>query len=328
MKVIRIFLFSLSILSLKAWATESVFIEDQVYRVNVGNYGNFGTATLVRKKQKFYMTLPLRIVGASLFGLTSQREVERETDWTPNEKWFVKNARSFDDIPVLKAKVISYCKEIEQTFRTDFFELRLQIIFIEDEYAMVEQGRKQAAKYGNGRELNYEDKPTPGTLNLALMDTNKNNILATIIQPMPDQAHATPGMWDLYSEASIMAHELGHSLGIATEGYLYQDYPPNGLMGDEVSLNALKKLAPEIKRKILLMDFNTMMVGRGHGSEGLVQNEMEPEVDLDDALKEFTPTHNILKVHWPKDSYYDLAPDERRKLVEANVAKWLAQRRK
>ncbi len=328
-RIVQIFVV-LSFLPLqsRAAAKPSVFVENQVYTVKFSQYGNSGTATVIRKGQKFFFTVPINILGASAFGQTDSKKVLAETNVATPPEWYKKNARNFNDIPALKAAVVEFCKGIEKTYDTDFFNLKLEISFLDDEYKFIADGKKEATK-AQGGAFNYDvGKATVNNLLRAVVDNSANTgRLAAVFVPVPNLQVATPGIWDLVlSKPFMMAHELFHSIGVTTEGFQYRDYPPNGLMSDESAYNALKLAAPEIERKILRMDLNTLMVGEGSGfSRGLL-TRIQPPVDLGQAKLEFTPTHSILKLGWPNDEYYNFPGRE--KMVAENVAKWVPKLRK
>ncbi|MCX6125356.1 MAG: hypothetical protein NTV34_11515, partial [Proteobacteria bacterium] len=142
--------------------------ENKVYtfRVGAGNVG--GMATLKRIDGKFHITIPIRFGGSILFGRTAPefaKEVSK-LKTVPDSQLFKRNTfagnkdcknlkttwsiHCFDG---LKNRVLQHVRSIEQIYTTDFFELKIDASFIEDESKVVSDSDEEEFMFRTDADL-------------------------------------------------------------------------------------------------------------------------------------------------------------------------------
>lgn len=234
------------------------------FRVGQNNFG--GHASIVRKGQVFYVELPMFVFGASLFGLTNYQEVLATNKYDLDHidpKLFVANAKNFKDNPYLKNKVLNSLSQIEARFSHANFKLKIKPVFVQDETTYYKLP---------GPEYKVEGLPFPygyyaQTAQVTDVQNNRRingKKMALFIQPFFVSANMSPVGFEIYSpfHPSLIAHEIGHILGVASEGYTLKDYPLNALMTAETQLQVLsEKRKGFIQSQLQNVDLFSIIVG-------------------------------------------------------------------
>jgi hypothetical protein len=165
---------------------------------------------------------------------------------------------------------------IEDAFNTPFMDLRINIVFLSDNDLLPKNengngkteyecdpanynlrqlrladlqnnwnGLFDKKKEVHSRAAAYFDENVFAYLKQAQetadIKTKPENWVVVLAPAVPNGTVVTPNLWDIQAQPLLLAHEVGHLLGTITEGYLYKDYPPAGLMSDEVIFDTLAK---------------------------------------------------------------------------------------
>lgn len=293
---------------------EEPFTEGEVYTRNTGHRNLVGKLTLVRQNNHYQLRLPVVFIGAGLFSRTTPEKVKAflMNDQQVPEAYFGTGEYNISSIPALKNILLNKLIEIEQRFKTDFCSLKIEPQFIDERTILSQESIDK---------LDYS--PYLAGLNNAAEKFVQDNIknpdspLPIIVLAIPSATVVTPTAWDPYTISELLAHETGHLIGINSEGYEYDDYPPNGLMNDEMSFNLVKKFAPDVEIKIQDTDFNEIFVD----SWG-IPRKWKPEVDEEQILQHFTRTNSIY-ADSARANYSALSQEKRQEIVQKAIERWL-----
>ena len=251
-----------------------VFPKSGPYPVNIGSNSFGGVASFSVNGEVLTLEVPLRLAGGLLFGKTSPAGVKEfgNLPAPPPTNFFKSDAQSIEDIPDLKQQILAILQEIEAIYKNKFFTLTFKPEFVKNESKFVNKNDimfedasdlKQAAKnrYGSASKLAVEQvnyKQYEEALNIGLKKGAQKK-MTIVVTPVPDPAAVFPTSWVVYGDAYLLAHELGHILGIAEEGYMHDEYPSDGLMNDEAAYVISGEFNKDLAlRKFYQVDLNSM----------------------------------------------------------------------
>lgn len=283
-------------------ADASLLIPGTTYIAQVGQNGLGGKAKLVTENGRYKITLPLRIVGGVLFGKTNPKTAQQisRLPTLPPANFFKKNAKSIEDIPALRQRVLDLLNEIEQIFKTDFFALQIEPQFVANEALLLD---KEELKLGKTF-INYQTALNKGIV----YDRLNTEVMTITITPQPNPDFVSPTLWNPFDEAYLLAHEMGHILGISAEGFTLKGYPLLGLLTDAYALHVLRKNGRKESPKLTRIDFNSMM-------QNIIHN-LNPRVDVFKGEKLFQPTIESTFQKSKKNGYYGLTHEEKIQAME------------
>ena len=289
-------------------ASESAIREGVNYSFRVGQNNFGGVATLTKSRGKYTIRLPLQIAGGILFAQSSPQESQ---EWmrlpaAPPAEYFLRGATSIEEIPALKKRVLHVLSEIEAMYRTPFCELKIVPTFVRDESRILD---REELELGNGGTQSYVAALVHGLQKLS----KRSRKMAIFVNPVGNPNSVSPTSWDIFSDPYLSAHEIGHILGIPTEGYFFNDYSPVALMNDSYALAAVKRFAPDQKPRLDITDFNTLI--------SYIAPLLSPSIPIETARKEFTATHRAL-LKEPRGDYYSFSHAQRMKLARDSVRRW------
>ena len=238
--------------------------DGKVYKFIAGNNNFYTDATIVRRGDHYTITIPIWVLGASLFGLTTQADAIKGSTYNQDKmrpEYFKPNVKSFNDHPFLKEKALKFIAEIEKIYARPNLTLKLNPAFLKNE-----------TYYFKPLDDSYKnpDYPMPyGYYNQTNMieRAQKNKRLnskrfAFIIEPFDVGQNISPVGFTLYgdSKPSLIAHEMGHVLGIPNEPYFSKKYPLRGLMTAGTQLNILsEKNHCLVQSEVTDMDFYSIL---------------------------------------------------------------------
>lgn len=288
-----------------------------------------GIAKLTKRDGVYHVEMPVTFVGGLAFG-TGSPKLSAANGLPPLSKtYFNPGAKGIDQIPALKKRIIETVKQVEQMFSTDNFKLTIQPTFLADErpvlatYGFLKPAeRKQLLKeHGAAAVAERETRDFVAALNngaTTRIARFKGN-LPIIVTPLPGRDTISPTRWDIGARPALLAHEVGHLLGIVNEGFQLKGYPLDGLMNEEMAFQALERVSPGTKPRLLKSDFNEMM--QALANRVLSENKPSPKV----AQREFSPISFDLYPTSPKDPrtrWNDLSYKVRQGLTEQAVKQW------
>jgi len=222
------------------------FKQNQWYEFSAGARGL--SAGIVKFKvaqdNVIELSVPLAFYGSGTFSRATVDEVKRvslprvspDKDLLPYGRHDI---NSFNDHPPAREAILRLTSNIEKIYNSSGL-VRLHI----------------DASFPNDQDFISGSAPEDYTQYIvALRDgvasLRKGTAIPVTVVARPEASRASPGEWDIYSDARLYAHELFHVLGVDHEGYELFGYPPNGIMQDEYSFHAVDAL---LKAKGRLQD--------------------------------------------------------------------------
>jgi hypothetical protein len=227
----------------------------EVVDFNVGAGDQVGIGKLRFEKGRYILQIKLGFIGAGLFGRTNPQEVQELVKIPmPSQEFFKKNVTSFKQIPIVEEKINNIIRLIEtQTHNTDFLAVEIATVLVDD---------ADILNKSELRESNYNVYASSLYQKIPVWQKKHPDTVPIIMTATPSPYVATPTFWDPYSQPLLFAHEFSHLLGVSTEGYQLYDYPANGIMNDEITINGMKRMGFDSKIQMLRADFNEAMVSR------------------------------------------------------------------
>ncbi len=314
----------------RAGKVTETFKEGVTYPVWVGHRSIGGTAKLTKREGVYHLEMPVTFVGGIAFG-TGNPKLSAAGGLPPLSKsYFSSGAKGIEQSPALKKRITEVAEQVEQLLSTDKFKLKIQPKFLADERPMLQttdllkpaDRKKLLKEKGPAAVAEYETRGLVTALSNGASSQNarfKGN-LPIIVTPLPDPNFITPTLWDVGTNPALLAHEVGHLIGIENEGFQLNGYPLDGIMNDETAFLALERVSPGTKPKLTDSDFNEMM----QSLAGRVQTDPKPDPKV--AQREFSPIPfdryktpgNSPRINWINLSYA-----ERQRLTEQAVKQWL-----
>lgn len=293
-------------------AAEFVPIESgKAYSVPIGWRDLMGRGQLMYKDGVYYVHATIKIFGAGSFSYTTPEEVLEYSRLCelPPKAYFKTGATSFHNIPAISEKIAHITRTIESTLERNDFKLSIEVIFGDDSEVMNMAELKEDFNETNddySRYNLYMGNLFSG-INEKYRDCSTNNLATPIIiAAKSDPNVVTPNLWDIYSNPLLLAHEFVHLLGSHFEGYEYVDYPAQGIMNAEDTINALKQNMPNEKMKLLDADRNEVLASLLSGARPRVN---ESVIEL--AFPEASHSSELYLESYPDGGYWCLSRDQR-----------------
>ncbi|MGE0633598.1 MAG: hypothetical protein AB7O96_14390 [Pseudobdellovibrionaceae bacterium] len=288
-----------------AAAQPSPLIEGKEYSINAGG----GEGKIRFEKGRYHISLPILFAGGILFGNISAEEASKRTRFPapPPQEFYKPGAKSIEDIPPLKAKILELVKGIESVYDSPYLTPKIAPKFLKDETVVLD---KETLESGLDGFDGIDDALNEGLPN------RRSKELKIIVTPTPNPDFISPALWDpMFARHELLAHEIGHNLGIMEEGFTLKNYPLNGLMTDETGLKVLELKSCPAKMKIYETDFHSMM-------QTLLQTA-RPQIDLA-KLKQYFPTtivqtYQDARVGDSGANWYGLSREERVEILNREL---------
>lgn len=279
--------------------------------------------SMERRNGKLNFEVHLAFLGARCFSLTTPETAKKASDLEelPPKELFGTGEYDFRKIPAAMAIFKKMITGIEQHYATDFSSLKLVPHFY-DERTLLDPDlgdEPDECRAGGGFLGNIYDSTHPFRGKKPIQDAIRVKIL-TDLSPWRTGQTA----WDLYGKPWIFAHELGHLMGNLFEGYGFSDYPPNGIMNDELAWTVLKDLAPAVEIKVTREDINQILFG----PSGDVATMWRPKVTLPPGFVAATSENSFSKDKTPGRNYLAVPFEEKLKIQTELVKAWIKQQRK
>lgn len=263
-----------------------ILAEGKTYTYTVGSNNYYATANISRKGDHYTITVPIWILGASLFGLTTQEEVVKYSTYNTDKiipEYFKPNVKNFDEHPFLKDQALKFINKIEKIFSTSNLTLKLDYEFVKDEtfyFKPLDDSYKNP-----DNPLPYAYHMQTSMINRAQKHMRLNSKkFPFIIQPFDIGQNISPVGYTLYGDRqpSLIAHEMGHVLGIPNEAYWSNIYPLRGLMTSDTQLKILSEQNNCIVQSAATeMDFYSILLAVANPGASLSLNGTKIDIPND-----------------------------------------------
>lgn len=298
----------------------AVLTEGKTYNFIAGNNNFYTNATVVRQGDHYTITIPVWVLGASLFGLTTQAEAIKGSTYSHDEmlpEYFKPHVKSFDEHPFLKQKALKFIAEIEKIYSRPDLTLILDPAFLKDEtyyFKPLDDSYKNPdypMPYGYYNQTNMID--------IAQKNKRLNSKrFALIIEPFDVGQNISPVGFTLYgdSKPSLIAHEMGHVLGIPNEPYFSKKYPLGGLMTAGTQLNILSEMNHcLVQSSVTDMDFYSILLAvAGTLKEVKVASDVMKQLS-DLSIDQVSRLTDDVYTNAQGASWYGMSPKERKDAV-------------